>query len=409
MDNAANNENKALYDPFDADGSTTIKSLSEYIQIFELFTHNKNLAKDVHMGHFDVAPEDYPRIEGLLKPDYILRGEHSDFGDTATTSGAFRSSNHVNSVHNNSIYSDFRIARDVYYREVGHRLSTVERDNFTAFSQHHGLITNLLDVTYAPLTALFMACDKEDNNPAYVYIFEDYVDVSEIIEKHPEQNIVDLLCSQDEYAINHFFDALLKQSRQYQFRQSTLLICLKNLIDNIYMDTITAGVTYTNKEFKQLVEATNSSAKFFKDKGDAITFQDIEKLRELLEATQFKLDIKYHGMPEELAYIYVCLLVFYLRRASGIGVGHFMPYMIYRPKLTFERARLQQGFFIIQPFKSSYKSNNGITLMQNIKHSKSIRINDPLLIMQQLEFMGINRGTMYGDFDNIARHVRKNY
>jgi len=47
--------------------------------------------------------------------------------------------------------------------------------------------------------------------------------------------------------------------------------------------------------------------------------------------------------------------------------------------------------------------------MQNIKHSKSIRINDPLLIMQQLEFVGINRGTMYGDFDNIAKHVRKNY
>jgi len=83
---------EALYDPFDASGSTTIKSLSEYIQIFELFTHNKNLAKDVHIGHFDVSPEDYPRIEGLLKPNYILRGEHSDFGDTATTSGAFRSS-----------------------------------------------------------------------------------------------------------------------------------------------------------------------------------------------------------------------------------------------------------------------------------------------------------------------------
>ena len=353
---------EALYDPFDASGSTTIKSLSEYIQIFELFTHNKNLAKDVHIGHFDVSPEDYPRIEGLLKPNYILRGEHSDFGDTATTSGAFRSSSQINSIHDNSIYSDFRIARDVYYREVGHRLSAVERDNFTAFSQHHGLITNLLDVTYAPLTALFMACDKKDNDPAYVYIFEDYVDVSEIMEKYPEQNIVDLLCSQDEYVVNHFFDALLKQSRHYQFRQSTLLICLKNLIDNIYENTITTGVIYPDKEFKQRVEAVNSNAKYFKEQVDVITFQNIEKLRELVEATQLKLDIKYYGTPEELAYVYVSLLVFYLRIASEVGVGHFMPHMIYRPKLTFERARLQQGFFIIQPFKSSCKNNYGSLL-----------------------------------------------
>ena len=410
--------NEVLYNPFDENDAAEINSLSVYIQLFELFTHNKNLAKDVHMGHFDVPFEDYAKIEGLLMPNYILRGEHSDFKETATTAGAFRYKTSKELFYSeigtaNSIFNDFRIAKDAYYREVGHRLSEVERENFTAFSQHHGLVTNLLDVTYAPLTALFMACDKQDNEPAYVYIFEDYIDVTEVLEKFPEQNIVDLLCSQEKYAVTKLFDAILKQSNQYQFRQSSLLNCMKDLIDNIYESTITHGVSYSDLNFKKSDDAINATAKCLKCINEPLSFKNIDILRQLIklitETGHIELDIKYYSVPEELAYIYLVLLVFYLRRANKKGIGKYMPYMVYRPKLTFERARLQQGFFIIQPFKSLYKNNNGIMLMQDIKHTKSIQVNNPSLILQQLNAIGINKGMMYGDFDNIAKYIRSKY
>ena len=63
-----------------------------------------------------------------------------------------------------------------YYSLIGHRISETERQNFLAFSQHHGLPTSLLDVTSNPLYALFFACHEAKEN-GYVYIFSKLVHV----------------------------------------------------------------------------------------------------------------------------------------------------------------------------------------------------------------------------------------
>ena len=148
-----NGETLTLYKIFDIDGKAEVSSLSEYIWLIEQLNHNKNMAKviyqEMHQGAIDI-PYDYAEIEQLLNSEYIFRGETRDFEETITTASAFREEIKY------SLYPDFRIARDEYYRAVGHKLNEIERNNFTAFAQHHGLVTNLLDVTYASLTALFM-------------------------------------------------------------------------------------------------------------------------------------------------------------------------------------------------------------------------------------------------------------
>lgn len=58
-----------------------------------------------------------------------------------------------------------------FKREVFHKLSTEERNNFLAFSQHHGIPTNLVDFTTFPLVALFFACQphEDDDGLGFVY------------------------------------------------------------------------------------------------------------------------------------------------------------------------------------------------------------------------------------------------
>ena len=75
--------------------------------------------------------------------------------------------------------------------------------------------------------------------------------------------------------------------------------------------------------------------------------------------------------------------------------------MTYRPKIPFERARLQQGYFIYQAF--SKFSQNAI---QHINHDELIKIENPSKILRELENIGINYGTLFGDYDSIAKYVK---
>lgn len=162
-------------------------------------------------------------LKGYPSSAYIFRGEHCfiEKNDETKTpkshekrlSGAFRKEETVE--NRDSIFVHFMKRVDEYYELIGHRLSDVEREHFIAFSQHHWLPTNLLDITSAPLVALFMACDGATNN-GHVYIFDkDYMDVTDILAGFAhsdtlEQDFIELLINDNRIAVEKFF-ALLKK------------------------------------------------------------------------------------------------------------------------------------------------------------------------------------------------------
>lgn len=425
-----------------------VNSLSGYIEEMERIKNPPE--EDIPRERWKLSEKEYQEVyragalERIIRAKYnfIYRGERRDY--PKRVAGAFRMES------NNSHYPDFRKAVDDFYRQVGYRLSDTEKDNFVAFAQHHGLPTNLLDVTSSPLTALFMACYDEYStlkcehehkeycrlnklqNSAYVYIFEDYIDVTDILNKYPNDTVVDLLIRKDEFVIKELYKLLLGYARRFS-STNKLSAYYKQLLQNIYNRYKLEETSNSNDPINMVAKCAmgiltgdnsedfHNIARRAKDVLDVYGNNDSEAFAALREAIS---KIKgFEDLPHfesvrtgyfstddwEFAFEYIITLIFYLRCAADIkDSNEFMPYMIYKPKIAFERARLQQGFFIIQPFRADNR-NNEILLLQEITHSKVIKINNPNLILQQLDYIGVNLGTMYGDFDNIAKHIKNKY
>lgn len=406
-----------------------ISSLSDYIKEFEEIMDFKD--KEVPKNVPENERDENKKLERKIKGAQIFRGEPGEFDKRIA--GAFRDDYiEENKSYEPTYYRNFMNNVDEYYREISHRLTEIERNDFIAFSQHHGLPTNFIDVTQSPLIALFFACDTaEKKDVAYVYMFEDYIDVTDIIVNYPKDTVVDLLANGKTDVMNDLHDLLWKYQRRL-IRSNKMDDYLKNVLLNIYESTKDTtdenGVGIFNNLFNIFGVIHNVTDKICEEIKQGKTVPKLEEnLKELFEnITDHKFGIKLSKEQHEVYYInpyrrnnpiifyYVVFLCFYLSLEKYQPIknreNEFMPCMVYRPKTSFQRSRLQQAFFIVQPFfekKNRYSEGSKIHLLQDITHSKSIKINNPKQILQQLNYIGINRGTVYGDFDNIAKHIKE--
>lgn len=83
----------------------------------------------------------------------------------------------------------------------------------------------------------------------------------------------------------------------------------------------------------------------------------------------------------------------------------------YAPTLTFERGRNQQGLFVYQNYLqcSEFTSNPYIVSIQRIWPDKIVVINNKEKILKELDFIGINEKFFYGDYDNIAKYIKRKF
>jgi len=322
-----------------------------------------------------------------------------------------------------------------YYSAIGHRLAEVERQNFLAFSQHHGLPTNLLDVTANPLYALFFAC-HEAKEKGYVYIFSNWfmVDITEIIEAFPRQSIFDLFLSGNPAVIGMFHEKICEL---FENKRSVLqfigtaftlpgnefvtdLFCgaycdardlytakNKNAIDNISFEDLRKRVCGDG------IVRSNELLQTGYSKTVDVERERFDKLLDVILADDIMADVSFERIDDLMYYLVFMLYCFRVMRRLGAEVvssdfTELFPMMIYKPKITFERARLQQGHFIYTPYIAASGVFTDLEIeMKNTFPSVVFEVENPLQILLELENVGINVGTIFGDYDSIAKHIKE--
>lgn len=331
-------------------------------------------------------------ISKFPSDNYFYRGEPSIYRDRQAS--AFRP--YDGSFSTKREFPFIKMS-EAFYREIGHRLTDIEKNNFLAFSQHYGLPTNLIDVTSSPLVALYFACKENQDNAAAVYIFDDnFIDITSILDKYPNVNILEHIASCNDKEIA---DVVTLFKAYYKKHKHDLLSYLYKLIDSY------------NTCFEDLLKKKERISKRYS------VIDILDKFRD--DPAKISLDVDYRypftGNYSTEVIAFLILLRKFMENALSVSeviyTLNFLPNFIYKPLLTFERARAQRGFFIYQSYFSYIDPayNYPILAQQLISHKVCIRIRNPKIIERELDNIGINQMTLFQDYDSTAKYIFEKY
>jgi hypothetical protein len=333
---------------------------------------------------------------------FFFRGENSFYAEREA--GAFRDYPKDSDGNNNlwtATWSGFTDLVNSFYKEVAYRLDEVERKAFLAFSQHYGIPTNLIDVSSSPLTALYFACSG--NSPdGYVYVFDnDNIDITDLIENAPTSNFIELMTKRDSFAIAEFKRLMISYVNKFP---KSFNILYNLLIDDIkhYLGNIYSGADKKSINKLRRLTKTKPNSSF----DNMIFAAEINKEADFLDKSLLD------GSDIDVYMILTILLLSELHSyQEWLWWLNWLPTMIYKPNILFERARIQHGFFVVQGYMHHVEPVFDTTVLarQRITFHQRIKIENTADILKELDNIGVNRATIFEDFDNISKYMVEKY
>ncbi|MCJ7843394.1 FRG domain-containing protein [Lederbergia sp. NSJ-179] len=349
----------------------SVSSLKDYIEIIE---------------SLEVDP-----VTESVSP-IIYRGESENFYEENNNIPTFNASafrEEPTEGYKTGIKLPFQKNIDAFRYEVWNEIGNDTRGHFLAYSQHHGIKTNLLDFSQNPLVGLYFAVSNQKDDTGYVYIFESPVlDITPFFQKSDETNILDIICSNEDEVVDHlirYFWGIGSESNELLERYF-YLICqdFHRLVNDDETLTITKG-----KDEAFLVDmlhhiAINDPNKRIMDHFDNYRTNEQKGLYYFIVLRGF-IRLKKHRISP------------ISKELSGI-----VP-MIYKPIMNFKRGINQNGLFLYQNYIIS--KGNALLATQKIEPTKTIKVTNKRNILKSLDRLGINSKFIYGDHSSIAKYI----
>lgn len=381
---------------------------------------------------------------------HYYRGEATEFEQKNVASGyRWMGRNHES-------FDSLLELRKKYYQEIGYSLSIMDVENFISYSQHHGLPTELLDVTRNALVALYFACDtyKENENECDGYVYS--LDKNRVVDFEKQiitKNIEKQNINFHNKVINKFFSCnswtwgawdndleFLHEFLKLIDDTSSLLEYIKksNMCTKDFLHTFFKNYNPSLKDYnsaapdpygnnKKINDITNlfvnaMAEECSKAKNNIEEFKDeIKNIKVIEHSMQGEVVIEYSDGVEillpnpiatklvgnEILNFILALISFEIYKNSA-GID-FPPikYWVHKPSVIFDRMINQQGNFIYQ----NHIILDGKVLVQPFESKETFKIpaEKKNKIRAQLDSIGINGKFIYPDADNIAIYIQNHF
>ena len=371
---------------------------------------------------------DYIRnIELLHLDNFISRGESKQ--NDRIIASAFRDKNPIN----------FQGMIQEYFNTIGNNLTDMQRENFIAFSQHHGIPTNLIDFSHSPLISLFFACHGAHNinEEGYVYFVDKkrIISINEIMNENIyTKNILLDLTNFEQYLLpiliglykfEHenideiekliiFYAEMLRKNETLKSKYQKFFVMINSFKESLEKQTLQyeALDKFSESLLEEIIQANEIDAG---ETSDFIFYKEDKELYwKLISEARFYTQYRYFDD--------ILLLLVILKSVFGelcdfslhsyIDVDMTFPfYFTYTPPNIIKRIENQSSLFIYQLYYDSSLRDFYIDpiekrIIQNIVPDYKFIINNKKDVLKDLDLLGINLKYIYNDYDSIAKHIR---
>lgn len=382
------------------------------------------------------------QLENIQKDGakFFFRGENELY-ENKISSSLFRNQKKDGKKIYSKTLETYFYGQKAFHREII-SLNKREDFNFMALCQHHGLPTPLIDITLNPLVAIYFACQPTHNSKDLGVLYclkkEKYIELPSDLLKY-EDNISDFIFNVYPFANLKRLSNAINDHNRFYTNNSFLKNSLKDELSEFQMylksfdDHTTTNYMKEIKSFKNDEEMYRYIHENFykiddplcKEYQNFLINSKIIKKRIAFEERKFT-------DPFLINYPNLYTFILYLSRFMANGSGQFFPDTLnfyVKTSLDWDRIKLQSGLFIVQYPKDNklvapispkdtgeeelnptYSSvNNTSDLVSKIIPELIIKITDKKKILTELDNLGINRQSLFGDIDSVATVIREKY